>query len=287
MSDARAPQGSVAPLERSAKLRRRVGLGLAAGLAALGAAPAQADDFGFEPPRQVEDSEPEPAEGPEQGPSTPGDEKMDAGGGPDEDGPAEEDESTEEDSPPSAANPVPPAPVAAPPGQSLPGPIPPPQAKGGPVLAPRPAAPPRGVDRPTRSPRRETSSRAKERRPAGARTVRQRVAPHPPAPPPSTNGQRTDPIRSVAGAAERGSATPQNPGTSGAASGRPAESGGLYRVKPGDSLSKIAAELLGSEATPERVAGLVKHLWALNASRIASGSPDLIYAGQSLALPRL
>jgi hypothetical protein len=43
--------------------------------------------------------------------------------------------------------------------------------------------------------------------------------------------------------------------------------------------------MLGPDASQARVAALVDRIWALNAARIGTGSPDLIRAGQVLSLP--
>jgi len=57
-----------------------------------------------------------------------------------------------------------------------------------------------------------------------------------------------------------------------------------YLVRPGDSLWSIAKRLLGSDASNAQVASEVERLWQLNAERIGTGNPNLIVAGQKLAL---
>jgi nucleoid-associated protein YgaU len=55
-------------------------------------------------------------------------------------------------------------------------------------------------------------------------------------------------------------------------------------VAPGQSLWAIAERLLGARAGIARVALRVDRLWQLNAARIGTGNPDLIYPGQTLLL---
>ena len=55
-------------------------------------------------------------------------------------------------------------------------------------------------------------------------------------------------------------------------------------VRQGDSLWLIAANLLGSDASPARVAREVERLWQLNSDRIRSGKPSLIMPGERLLL---
>lgn len=46
----------------------------------------------------------------------------------------------------------------------------------------------------------------------------------------------------------------------------------------------IAESLLGEQANDAQVAAEVERLWQLNADRIGTGNPDLIYPGQELRL---
>jgi hypothetical protein len=55
-------------------------------------------------------------------------------------------------------------------------------------------------------------------------------------------------------------------------------------VEPGQSLWVIAQGVLGEPAGIARIAFEVRRLWQLNAARIGSGDPDLIFAGQELRL---
>jgi nucleoid-associated protein YgaU len=55
-------------------------------------------------------------------------------------------------------------------------------------------------------------------------------------------------------------------------------------VEPGQSLWVIAQGVLGRPAGIGRIAFEVRRLWQLNAARIGTGDPDLIYAGQELRL---
>jgi hypothetical protein len=57
-----------------------------------------------------------------------------------------------------------------------------------------------------------------------------------------------------------------------------------YRVRPGDSLWRIAALHLGSDATTAQTAQEVNRLWKLNEQRIGTGNPDLIFPGQTLTM---
>jgi len=57
-----------------------------------------------------------------------------------------------------------------------------------------------------------------------------------------------------------------------------------YRVRPGDCLWAIAAELLPSSAGNAAIAQEVRRLWRLNASRIGTGDPNLLMVGTELRL---
>lgn len=56
-------------------------------------------------------------------------------------------------------------------------------------------------------------------------------------------------------------------------------------VRPGESLWTIAEHQLGDHASDAKIAAAVERLWRLNAQRIATGNPDLIYPGQTLQMP--
>jgi hypothetical protein len=71
---------------------------------------------------------------------------------------------------------------------------------------------------------------------------------------------------------------------SGADTGRAAAGDRFHTVRAGESLWSIATDLLGERASTARVAREVNRLWELNDDRIATGSPDLIYAGTRLTL---
>jgi LysM domain len=58
----------------------------------------------------------------------------------------------------------------------------------------------------------------------------------------------------------------------------------IYRVRPGDSLWRIAGRHLGSDATVTATAQEVTRLWELNRQRIGTGNPDLIFPGQTLRM---
>ena len=55
-------------------------------------------------------------------------------------------------------------------------------------------------------------------------------------------------------------------------------------VQSGESLWSIARRLLGSDASPGRIAGEVSRLWELNKDRIGTGDPDLLMIGTTLRL---
>ena len=57
-------------------------------------------------------------------------------------------------------------------------------------------------------------------------------------------------------------------------------------VEPGQSLWVIAQSLLGGAASNSRLVSVVARLWQLNAARIGTGDPNLIYPGQTLIYRR-
>lgn len=66
---------------------------------------------------------------------------------------------------------------------------------------------------------------------------------------------------------------------------RPAGPGDrVHTVEPGESLWTIAADVLGHDASPARVAREVHRLWILNRDRIGTGDPDLLLVGTRLVL---
>jgi hypothetical protein len=60
--------------------------------------------------------------------------------------------------------------------------------------------------------------------------------------------------------------------------------GSTYVVEPGESLWVIAQGVVGEPAGIGRIAFEVARLWRLNAARIGTGDPDLIFPGQELRL---
>jgi hypothetical protein len=56
-------------------------------------------------------------------------------------------------------------------------------------------------------------------------------------------------------------------------------------VKSGDSLWSIAQQLVGSSATDEQIQQKLTAIWNMNAKRIGTGDPNLLFAGQRLMLP--
>ncbi len=60
--------------------------------------------------------------------------------------------------------------------------------------------------------------------------------------------------------------------------------GGIYVVRPGDSLWRIAGENLGGSPSNAQLAREAERLWDLNGVTIGTGNPDLIYPGQRIKL---
>ena len=73
-------------------------------------------------------------------------------------------------------------------------------------------------------------------------------------------------------------------GGSGNGGGGSGINGRTHIVEPGQSLWLIAQGIVGRPASIAQVAFEVGRLWRLNAVRIGTGNPDLIYAGQQLRL---
>ena len=65
---------------------------------------------------------------------------------------------------------------------------------------------------------------------------------------------------------------------------RAPEGARFHVVQRGESLWSIATDRLGEQAGVAQVAREVDRLWQLNEDRIASGNPDLLYAGTRLQL---
>jgi nucleoid-associated protein YgaU len=70
----------------------------------------------------------------------------------------------------------------------------------------------------------------------------------------------------------------------GASSGRAAPGDRFHTVRRGESLWSIAADVLGERASVGQIAREVNRLWELNEERIASGDPNLLFAGTGLRL---
>ena len=58
----------------------------------------------------------------------------------------------------------------------------------------------------------------------------------------------------------------------------------VHTVRSGECLWSIAAALLPAAADNAEIAAEVERLWTLNAGRIGTGDPSLIYAGTELRL---
>ncbi len=74
-------------------------------------------------------------------------------------------------------------------------------------------------------------------------------------------------------------AKPRSPATTGASAAK------FVVIRPGDSLWAIARRVEGPGASNDAVQQKLAAIWALNASRIGTGDPNLIFAGQTLHLP--
>ena len=55
-------------------------------------------------------------------------------------------------------------------------------------------------------------------------------------------------------------------------------------VAPGESLWSIARDVVGSDASPARIAREVNALWDINSAQIATGDPDMLRIGTRLVL---
>lgn len=89
--------------------------------------------------------------------------------------------------------------------------------------------------------------------------------------PPAEPAQREAPPSQPVAAASNGS-------------GRNLTGKDLYRVRPGDCLWAIAAELLPPSAGSAEIAQAVQRLWRLNANQIGTGDPNLLMVGTELRL---
>jgi peptidoglycan hydrolase-like protein with peptidoglycan-binding domain len=119
----------------------------------------------------------------------------------------------------------------------------------------------------------------------------------PSSPPPRSSVARATRARSPAATLPAPAATPPAPVREGDATARPAPAAArapirpakpaaTYVVKPGDSLSDIARSELGAKSSAVSVVEVVEKLTDLNIdTRIQSGDPDLIEAGEELRLP--
>src|SRR3954451_19897726 len=83
---------------------------------------------------------------------------------------------------------------------------------------------------------------------------------------------------------EGGEESSEQSGGSGNGGGGVGSSGRTHVVKPGQSLWVIAQGLVARRAGIAEIAFEVGRLWRLNAVRIGTGNPDLIFPGQELRL---
>jgi hypothetical protein len=81
-----------------------------------------------------------------------------------------------------------------------------------------------------------------------------------------------------------GSASKQSSGSGNGGRGVGRSDRSSHVVEPGQSLWAIAQGLVARRASIAQIAFEVGRLWRLNAARIGTGNPDLIYAGQELRL---
>jgi nucleoid-associated protein YgaU len=167
---------------------------------------------------------------------------------------------------PEAAEPTakaPPSPAEGAPDTS------PPAPEYGPAYEPAPASPPieavenQAITAPESSPPSPPDQAAPEA---------VQAAPEAPAPASPSEAPESNPAPAPATAAKPG-------GTVGALAGHPS-----YTVQSGDCLWSIAERLLPAGADVAEVEAEVARLWRLNAARIGTGDPSLIYAGTDLVL---
>lgn len=177
--------------------------------------------------------------------------------------------------PPPVSGPPGPPPVAPPPSANV-QPAPPHSAPLAPQAAPQEKSrkrtvddPPHGHPRPRPAapkpsaglPRRHSvqpSQRSSELPPPVTYTTASRLAP------PTDGGRRA----------------PSSP----KGAGSKAATHEIHVITPGETLWSIASERVGSHANVAAIAREVQRLWELNATRIGTGSPDLVRAGQTINL---
>jgi hypothetical protein len=97
-----------------------------------------------------------------------------------------------------------------------------------------------------------------------------------------TRGQRVRVVSVV----DRGAPLARRPASKAApVSGRPPSRPGTVVVRSGDSLWAIARRLVGSRASNGAVERKLVAIWNLNARRIGTGDPNLIFPGTRLHMP--
>ena len=139
----------------------------------------------------------------------------------------------------------------------------------GPAYEPAPASPPTEAveNQALTAPESATPPPADQPAPEAAPTAPEAPAPANPSEAPESNSAPPP-------------ATAAKPdGTVGTLAGHPS-----YTVQTGDCLWSIAERLLPAGAGVAEVEAEVARLWRLNAARISSGDPNLIYAGTALRL---
>jgi LysM domain len=166
--------------------------------------------------------------------------------------------------------PVQPAPIEPPPVQPTPAPTPPPEA-----VEPPPAAEPEQPKR--RQPADPPTKREARERPSEPRAPQPRLVIGPNPAPQVVPAPVVRPAATPAPAATVPVSRPTEPPDA------PVR-GSSYTVRPGDSLWSIARRLLGGNPSAGQIAREVERLWRLNAERIGTGNPSLIYPDTVLRL---
>lgn len=190
--------------------------------------------------------------------------------------------STPQASTPAAPAPAPPAPTPAPSASAAPD-APPAATAPVPAASPAPRSPtaPATKTKPTTRTRTRPAARPK----VPGRAHRKQLHHAPPASPPPVPmvGSDPPPVATPVDYSTPHAAVETPPPAP--AVRHPAKPGDRnHIVEPGESLWAIAANLLGGDATPARVAREVHRLWTLNRGRIGTGNPDLLRVGTRLVL---
>jgi hypothetical protein len=283
-------------LGRDALVSRRTQAALAAGVLAFSVAAPPVVAVAQEPDQQQEGGSDPGVEPPEVAPEIdPGgdEEGFDehtvpfgdpAVGGGDDDGsgPALEAEPPAGTVPQSQPTPAPGPPQPTPAAETTPDPLPAPTPPpiGTPPAPPTaaPTAPEELVDTIEGTPKqRRANLRERARKPV--RSVLPPASAPVPIPAPTSPAPVPSPVPAAPAAAVE-----TVPASQGAQRTGGTVKGDAYTVRDGDSLWAIARRVLGPGASTGRVAREVSRLWELNADRIGTGNPSLLYVGTVLRL---